>query len=245
MSSLFANLDCINQPDWKHACSDRVVWEWRNVKNHFGSTKREELFSDLEMWNTALQGCGLGKKEFAPDNEAPKVIEVQRRYDEQGTVNIRQNAHVLHDAITSNMGCTCSSDHRGNIQLDWHESKRLIPSIFSLALSSKKASGGTSPTPKETWEILCANIEQYNIVTSTPVLSPPILPPVPYSPPAASATQQSNASSVQDQQTKKKSLRFLGLEITRSDNKRTRSRSPQAQSQTGRISIHSGLGILF
>ena len=222
-----------------------MVWEWRNVKNHFGSTKRGELFSDLEMWNTALQGCGLGKKEFAPDNEAPKVIDVQRRYDEQGTVNIRQNAHVLHDAITSNMGCTCSSEHRGNIQLDWHESKRLIPSVFSLALSSKKASGGTSPTLKETWEILCANIEQYTIVTSTPVPSSPIPPPVPSSPPAALVTQQSNASSVQHQQTKKKSLQFFGRDITRSDSKRTRSRSPRAQSQTGRISTNSGLSIIF
>ena len=245
MSSLFANINSINQPDWKHAHSDRMVWEWRNVKNHFGSTKREELFNDLEMWNRALQGCGLGKKEFAPDNEAPKVIEVQRRYDERRIASIRQNAHVLHDAITSNMGCTCSSDHRGNIQLNWHESKRLIPSAFSLALSSKEASGGTSPTPKETWEILCANIEQNTIVTSTPVPSPPIPPSVPYSPPAASATQQSNASSVQDQQTKKRLLRFLGLEITLSDNRRTRSRSPRALSKTGRIYIHSGLSITF
>ncbi|PVI03054.1 hypothetical protein DM02DRAFT_588552 [Periconia macrospinosa] len=126
----------------------KEIWDWSNVKRSFGKKRRDEICNKLTMWNISLTNCGLEKREFLPDNEAVKINEVQRRYDEKGTTKIRENVRALHEAISSALECDCPDAHNGKIQLNWHEKKHLVPGTFSFAISSKQTPSSPAPTPR-------------------------------------------------------------------------------------------------
>ncbi|ORY08200.1 hypothetical protein BCR34DRAFT_13749 [Clohesyomyces aquaticus] len=174
--------------------TDRASWQWRRVRRSFGKKKRNQLFSQLHMWNTALLNCGLEKREVSSDSENRVVNLVRKQFDDDKTKTIRENVQALHEAIKRGLRCSCY--HAGNFRLDWHDNKPYAERDFLLALSTddmKQGHGGTL------WNAMSMSID----VTSSPATSAVSLP-----------SMAASTASTQSQQPKKKSVRILGFRIS-------------------------------
>ncbi|KAF1952833.1 hypothetical protein CC80DRAFT_596261 [Byssothecium circinans] len=137
--------DAQGPPTWEDVRSDRMKWEWRRVKRSFGGTRRKEVFRGLQHCNTALQNSGLEKRETLPETENRIVNLIRKRFDEDRTVTLRQNAGALHKAMASSFGCHCSRPHEGNIQLNWHENRSF--DAPPTVPTPQKSSNSTTPPP--------------------------------------------------------------------------------------------------
>lgn len=192
-----------------------MSWEWRRVRRSFGRKERKEIFNQLQKWNTALQNCGLERREILPDSENRITNLIRRRFDESRTATIRENVRVLHKAISSSLDCNCSDPHQGNIQLNWHDRKPFTSSAFSLAISSTTIAQGSNANTSISWKPMAVNIEQSvrDQVISIPSTGTSSPPPNP------------GAASCEPLPSKKSGVRFLGIQISRDTHKRPKSPS--------------------
>jgi len=137
-------------------------WEWRRVRRSFGKSRRKQIISRLQEWNTALQNCGLEKRENAPDSEIHIISLIQGRFDGRRTNKIRDNAQDAYETLRSGLQCDCCVSHRSNLQLNWHENKRFDDSTFNIAVAYPKSVQDLSPSEgdRTVWRSLSVSIEQ-------------------------------------------------------------------------------------
>jgi len=148
------------------ATSDRMSWEWRRVKRSFGSRRRKGIFTQLQACNTALQNCGLERREVEIDSENQIVNLIRARLSGESIASTRDNAHILYEAIVSGLGCNCSNPHHmGHIELSWHGRKISSPDSFSLAMSSSVINAQLDSDKQTIWKVFNANIEAYQVTS--------------------------------------------------------------------------------
>ncbi|KAF2877445.1 hypothetical protein BDV95DRAFT_559300 [Massariosphaeria phaeospora] len=227
--------DAQGPPKFGDSSTERANWEWRRVRRSFGKKERKEMFRKLQTWNAALQNCGLEKREILPDSENRIVNLIRKRFDEKKTKAIRDNAQGLHEAIKSGLGCTCSSDHKGSIQLDWHDTKPLVSTTFSLAFSVKSTTHSQLPGPDTSWKMISMNMEEIDpmnnaTTTESAVTTAPALLS------ESSSSSTPTVTSLQQPQPKRKGVRYLTTLLSRDSSTRPLSSSgklsPAPSSQT-------------
>ncbi|KAF2682186.1 hypothetical protein K458DRAFT_433156 [Lentithecium fluviatile CBS 122367] len=200
--------DAQGPPNWEDLKSERINWEWRRVRRSFGKSRRKQIFSQLHEWNTALQSCGLEKREALPDTENRVITLVRERYDGSRTIAVRKNARAVHETLRSSLQCTCCAPCEGGLQLSWHEHKPLSASTFYMAISYQPAIQNTNSSADTSWRSVSVSIEPTASTTDLTTrhessLSHLIGQPV------------SNSNPGFTPSTKKKSVRILGIEISR------------------------------
>jgi hypothetical protein len=90
------------------------------VKRSFRHTERQKLFSELQMWNTALKNC-LSKPEVHSDESDPLTARLLLRFDAKLCEDARTNAEILHQIWADSWAQKCRShEHLSNLQMNWH-----------------------------------------------------------------------------------------------------------------------------
>lgn len=104
------------------------------MKRSFKHTERQELFRELQHWNTALQNC-LRKPEVPSDESDPLTSELLSRFDARLCEDARCNAHILHEALAAAWRQKCDSQkHFSSLQMRWHRQGFGSAGEFLLAM---------------------------------------------------------------------------------------------------------------
>ncbi|KAK7990061.1 hypothetical protein PG989_010376 [Apiospora arundinis] len=123
--------------------SNRLHAEWHRIKRSFKKKEINELLDGISKYNDNLRFCFVGKPEISSDLSVAQTSRQHHSLDKRVCQRIRNEACIIHEALSQAYDRNCANAHINLIDLSWFRQGLRASLLPDLAFPDRESCSQT------------------------------------------------------------------------------------------------------